>query len=126
MNGQNGMEKLLSMEKALEGMMEVHRLVGEMKDLESQQQRKIDFLEGDNKRYRSFLDSLPVGLCIKDRNSVYAYCNKRYAMDFNIPAEDIVGKKDRGFFPIDVAERTLSEDQRIMGAGQSEETEETY
>ncbi|HSR11184.1 MAG TPA: PAS domain S-box protein [Thermodesulfobacteriota bacterium] len=123
---EDGMEKLVSMEKALDGVMEMHRLVLELKELESRQQKKIQDLEAKERRTRGFLDSIPLRVCIKDRNSLYVYCNEGYASDLKMASGEIVGKGDVDFFPIETAERYHQEDQRVLASGQTEETEEAY
>jgi PAS domain S-box-containing protein len=125
-NDEEGMEKLLTMEKALNGMMEMHRLVLELKDLESRHQKKIQGLEASERRYRTFLDSIPLRLCIKDRDSLYVYCNEQYARDLNIRAEEIAGKREADFFPTDSVEKYRLDDQKILETGIIEEAEEAY
>ena len=121
-----GMEMLLAMEKALNGMMEMHGLVLELKDLESRHQEKIQGLEASERRYRTFLDSIPLRLYIKDRDSVYVYCNEQYARDLNMRAEEIAGKREADFFPTDAVEKYRLEDRRILETGIIEEAEEAY
>ena len=93
-NGEEGMEKLLNIEKALNGMMETHKLVAELKELESQQQKRIETLEASEKRYRIFLECIPLRFCVKDTGLLYLYCNEQYARDLKIRPEEIAGKGD--------------------------------
>src|SRR5512136_1816720 len=103
-NGEEGMEKLLNIEKALTGMMETHKLVVELKELESGQQKMIKTLKESERRYRTFLESIPLRFCVKDKGLLYLYCSEQYARDLKKRPEEIVGKGDGDFFPAEVAE----------------------
>ena len=125
-NGEEGMEKLLNIEKALNGMMETHKLVVELKELESEQQKRIKALEESERRYRIFLKCIPLRFWVKDTGLLYLYCSEQYARDLKKRPEEIVGKGDGDFFPAEVAERYRSEEQKILETGTVEETEEAY
>jgi len=125
-NHEEGMEKLLTIEKTINGMIELHRLVVELKELESQQQKTIETLRASEKKYRTFLENIPLKLFIKDRNFAYVYCNESYAQDLKIRPEEIVGKTDSDFFPEDLAQKYTSDDNRIIETGKLENIEDTY
>jgi PAS domain S-box-containing protein len=63
---------------------------------------------------------------MKDKNSVYVFCNEKYAADLKIKADDIAGKTDYEFFPAELADKYVSDDKRIMATGQLENIEEKY
>ena len=67
-NHEEGIEKLVTIEKTINGMIELHRLVVELKELESQHQKTIEALRASEKKYRTFLENIPLKLFIKDRN----------------------------------------------------------
>ncbi|HSB07162.1 MAG TPA: ATP-binding protein [Thermodesulfobacteriota bacterium] len=69
--------------------------------------------ESENK-CRLLVDYLPQQIYLKDRNSVYVYCNDNFARDLNIKAADIVGKTDYDLFPQVIAEKNRSEDKEIL------------
>ncbi len=123
---EEGMEKLLTIEKTISGMIELHRLVVELKELESQHQRTIELLRANEKKYRTFLENVPLKLFIKDRNCSYLYCNENYARDLNIRAEEILGKTDFDFFGEEMARKYTAEDNKILETGQPETSEEEY
>ena len=97
---EEGMEKLLTIEKTITGMIELHSLVVELKELESKQQRTIEDLQGDVNKYRTFLENIPLRLFIKNMDLSYIYCNQSYADDLKKQPEEIIGKTDRDFFPV--------------------------
>ena len=125
-NHEEGMEKLLTIEKTINGMIELHRLVVELKDLESQHQKTIETLRGSEKKYRTFLEHIPLKLFIKDRNFSYVYCNEHYAEDLKIKPEEIPGKTDYDFFPKELAEKYISDDKQIIETGKLENIEDRY
>lgn len=125
-NHEEGMEKLLTIEKTINGMIELHRLVVELKDLESQHQKTIEALRASEKKYRTFLEHIPLKLFIKDRNFSYVYCNEYYAEDLKIRPEEIAGKTDYDYFPKDLADKYRSDDKQIIDAGKLENIEDRY
>ncbi len=125
-NHEEGMEKLLTIEKTISGMIELHRLVVELKELESRQQKTIDTLRANEKKYRTFLENIPLKFFIKDRNFSYVYCNEHYAKDLKIRPEEISGKTDYDFFPGDLVQKYISSDKQIIEKGKLENIEDTY
>lgn len=123
---EEGMEKILTIEKTLTGMIELHSLVVELKELESRQQRTIEDLQNNVKKYRTFLQNIPLRFFIKNMDLSYRYCNQGYADDLKKQAEEIIGKTDRDFFPSDVAEKFMGDDRRILEAGMLENIEDRY
>lgn len=121
-----GMEKLLTIEKTISGMIELHRLVVELKELETQHQKTIEVLRASENKYRTFLENIPQKLFVKDRNFFYIYCSENYAKDLRIRPEEIAGKTDYDFFPRDLAEKYLSDDRRIIETGKLENIEDRY
>jgi len=59
-NQDEGMEKLLTIEKTIiKEMIDLQRLVAELKELEAQNQKIIEALKEGEKKYRTFLGSIP-------------------------------------------------------------------
>ncbi|MBN2121247.1 MAG: PAS domain S-box protein [Candidatus Omnitrophica bacterium] len=87
--------------------------------------KKEEFRASEAK-YRLLAENLPQKIFIKDRNSVYVFCNKNYARDLNIEAEEIKGKADYDFHPKELAEKYRADDKRIMESGEIEEIEDKY
>jgi PAS domain S-box-containing protein len=126
MEKQEGMEKLLTIEKTITGMIELHSLVVELKDLESKQQRTIEDLQGDVNKYRTFLENIPLRLFIKNMDLSYIYCSRSYADDLKKQPEEIIGRTDRDFFPFDLAEKFRGDDKKVLESGELENIEDKY
>jgi PAS domain S-box-containing protein len=125
-NLDGGMKRLLAIEKSITGMIELHRLVKELKEMEIQHQRIIGDLQGNVKKYRTFLENIPLRLFIKNMDLSYIYCNRSYADDLKKHPEEIAGKTDRDFFPFDQAEKFLEDDKKVLEAGEPENREDQY
>jgi len=126
-NQDEGMEKLLTIEKTIiKEMIDLQRLVAELKELEAQNQKSIEALKEREKKYRTFLGSIPLRLFIIDKNMHYTYCSQNYAQDLKIKPEEIGGKTDRDFFPRELAEKYTSDNERIMETGNAESFEDRY
>ncbi len=82
-------------------------------------------------RLKSYFDHtliniLPQKIFYKDLNSVYIYCNENYAKDLGILPEQIIGKTDFDFYPIELAEKYRSDDQWIISKGEIQHLQEDY
>lgn len=81
-------------------------------------------LKASESRFRSLVEYLPLSIALKDKNSVYQYCNHACARDLEIKPQEVFGKTDRDFFPPELAERHIAEDRRILSSGKAAETTE--
>jgi PAS domain S-box-containing protein len=70
--------------------------------------------------------NLPQKIFVKNVKSVYLYCNENFAQDLGITPDEIVGKRDFDFFPVDLAEKYRADDLRVMASGKTEDMEELY
>lgn len=119
-------EKLLTIEKAINEMVPLRQRILELKESETQRQTAMEALCASEKKYRILVENFPQKLFLKDKNSVYIFCNQNYAADLKIKPEEIVGKTDDEFFPQELAEKYVSDDKRIMATGQLENIEDQY
>ena len=83
-------------------------------------------LRASESRFRSLVEYLPLSIALKDKNSVYRYCNHACARIWRSTPREVFGKTDRDFFPPELAERHIAEDGRILDSGKAEETTERY
>jgi len=87
---------------------------------------RIPYALRSEKKFRTLVENIPLKMYMKDRGSVYVFCNEKYAADLKMQAEDIAGKTDYQLFPAELAEKYVSDDERIMATGQVENIEEEY
>ncbi|MBI4763367.1 MAG: PAS domain S-box protein [Deltaproteobacteria bacterium] len=123
---EGGMEKILAIEKSITGMIDLHRLVKELKEMEIQQQSSIEDLQGHVNQYRTFLENIPLRFFIKDKDLSYSYCNQPYADDLKKQPGEIIGRTDRDFFPYDLAEKFMGDDKKVLEAGELFNIEDPY
>ena len=76
--------------------------------------------EAREKKYRILLENLPQRVFFKDRDSAFVSVNERFAEDFDLRPEDIVGKTDFDLAPAELAEKYRADDRRIMESRQPE------
>ncbi len=81
-------------------------------------------LRSSENKFRTLVENLPQRICLKDKNSVYLYCNENYAQDLNVRPDEIAGKTDYDFYPKELAERHFAEDNKILNSGKTEWIEE--
>jgi general secretion pathway protein A len=87
---------------------------------------RTSYALSSEKKFKTLVENIPLKMYMKDRGSVYVFCNEKYASDWKMKAEDIAGKTDYQLFPAELAEKYVSEDERIMATGQVENIEEEY
>ena len=104
------LDKLLTVEKAVNEMIAVREQISELKV-------GMKALQASEKKFRAVVENIPQKIYLKDRNSVYVFCNEKYAAALIRKAEDIAGKTDYELFPGEVAEKYVSDDKRIMVTG---------
>ncbi len=118
------LEKLLTIEKAVNEMVTLRQGILELKESEANRQKDLDQLRANENRHRVLLEHLPQQIFMRDKDSVYILCNQRYAAALRRKPGEIIGKTDKELYPREVAERYCLEDQRILTTGQAEDTEE--
>ena len=118
------LEKLLTIEKAVNEMVTLRQGILELKESEAQRQKALEELQEVGSHYRILLENLPQRIFMKDKNSVYLLCNRAFAANLQRKPEEIAGKTDDDFYPKELAEKYRTSDQRIMATGCSESIEE--
>jgi len=120
------LEKLSTIEKAINKMLEMRQQVVELRESEGQRQRILEELRANEKKYRAIVENIPERLYVKDRNSAYVVCSEKFAADLELKPREVLGKTDFDLFPKEWAEEYVADDQRIMISGQVETTEDKY
>jgi len=74
--------------------------------------------------FRTIVESIPQGLFVKDRSSVYLAVNEPYATSLGLEPEQLVGRDDFAFFPTELAEEHRADDRAVMESGRVKDIEE--
>ncbi|MBF0477936.1 MAG: PAS domain-containing protein [Candidatus Omnitrophica bacterium] len=96
-----------------------------MKEVAARKERE-ELIRKSEIKFRHLLDSLPVRVFYKDKNSVFSACNKAFAQDLNASITDIIGKTDYDFCLKELADKYRADDKRILESGKVQELEERY
>lgn len=75
---------------------------------------------------RNLVEHLPHRIFVKDRNSVYLFCNSNFGHDLGISAEQIKGKDDYAFFSSELAGKYRADDEEVMSSGKNKITVEEH
>jgi PAS domain S-box-containing protein len=100
--------------------------VTELQKVKTERNLAGQALRESEQKYRTLVESIPMKVFHKDRNSIYVSCNDLYAKDLRIPVVEIAGRTDYDFYPKSLAEKYRADDQRIMESGKTEQIEEDY
>jgi PAS domain S-box-containing protein len=73
----------------------------------------------------TLIESTADFIYMKDREGRYVFVNSSAAQSVGKPAQEIIGKDDRAFFPEEHARQIMEKDRQIMASGISEVFEET-
>ncbi len=122
----DGADKFMSIDKFITELISYHEQIKQLKASEAHYKDLAGNLQETLKKYQAIVDHLPLKVFLKDKNSSYLFGSESYARFLGIVPQEIVGKTDHDFFPHDMAEQTLSEERRLMEAGQAEEKEERH
>ncbi len=127
MPGENKtLEKIITIEKTINDLVEMRNQIMELKASESQRQATLLALQASESKYRALADNIPQKVFIKDKDSVYISCNRNFAQDLKIEASQIAGKTDYDFFPREVAEKYIASDKEVMQTGRQEDIQDHY
>ncbi len=94
-------------------------------DVTSQKNAQVALLKSEN-HLRTLLESLPQKIFLKSPDSVYISCNRHYADDLGIKPEEIAGKTDFDFHPVELAEKYRADDHDVVASGKIKDIEEEY
>lgn len=79
-----------------------------------ERRRAIDALAQSETKYRTLVEHLPQGVFMKDRNSTYISCNRKFANYLGREPEDILGRDDTALFPQETAAQYVAEDRLLL------------
>lgn len=73
-----------------------------------------DALSVENQRQRRLLDTLPIKVFLKDKDSRFLLVNEAFAAELGVSAAEVVGKSDLDFYPRPIAENYRADDRWVM------------
>jgi PAS domain S-box-containing protein len=94
------------------------RLEGSMIDITARK-RAFDQLHASEHLNRMFLNKLPQRIFYKDHDLVFLAVNELFAADLGLKPEDIIGKTDYDFFPLEMADKFRADDRSVMQSGKT-------
>jgi PAS domain S-box-containing protein len=86
---------------------------GSVVDITARKEAEQQLLESEL-LYHSLVESLPQHIFRKDTKGRFTFVNSLFAESLGRPAEEIIGRTDRDFFPKKVADAYRADDQRVM------------
>ncbi|MGD9973296.1 MAG: PAS domain S-box protein [Desulfatirhabdiaceae bacterium] len=95
------------------------RMTGICMDI-TERKRVEEALLKTQHQLKLIFDTVPALIWQKDREGRYLQVNQAYCRIFGLSEKDILGKTDYDIFPNDVAEKYVSDDQKILNSGISE------
>jgi PAS domain S-box-containing protein len=64
--------------------------------------------------YQSLIEALPLNIFRKDLDGAFTFANQRFCDTVGRPLDDLLGKTDFDFFPVELAEKYLRDDHRVI------------
>jgi two-component system sensor histidine kinase/response regulator len=81
------------------------------------QQRSRRTLANSEQRLRAFIDNVPAGVHIKDKDGTYVMTNHEYEDRVGIAHGQAIGKNDFDLFSVDLARKRTNEHERVIKTG---------
>ncbi|HCC55582.1 MAG TPA: hypothetical protein DEQ20_11810 [Desulfobulbaceae bacterium] len=116
----------LSVRVKIAGSPELQRVLLNFNQMAASFQATLAALQESETIKHIILESLPLKIFLKDRNSVYLSVNKAYADDHALKVEEFVGKDDFVFYPAELARKYRADDREVMESGKLKNIEEAY
>jgi PAS domain S-box-containing protein len=76
--------------------------------------------------YQSLIDALPLHFFRKDLDGVFTFANQRFCDVLKLTLDDLLGKTDFDFYPVELAEKYLRDDHRVIDTGETFEDIEAH
>lgn len=110
----------------IQGNDEISELSKNFNQMVAAIRQHTDALKESEAKYKSLVDHIPQRIYLKNTLSYYISCNKNYAQDLHIEENMIKGRNDHDFYPPQLANKYIADDQRIIQTAKTETFEEVY
>lgn len=80
----------------------------------SEKRRFEEKAKKSEETFKTLIANLPQRVLLKDKNSVFLFCNERYAKKLGKSPSEIVGKTDYDFYTPDMADKYVISDQKVI------------
>ncbi len=101
----------------------LQREISELEKSKSRLRQNLSVQKSEISKHKILLENLPQGVFYKDLNSFYISCNRQYALELGISAEEIYGKTDFDLFPRKVARYYEEADKEVLTYGRTVESD---
>ncbi|MCX6899783.1 MAG: PAS domain S-box protein [Verrucomicrobia bacterium] len=76
--------------------------------------------------YHSLVENLPQCVFRKDLSGQFTFADRHHCQMLGKPLEEVLGKTDADFYPVELAEKYRRDDEQVMKAGETFETIERH
>lgn len=91
---------------------------GTVEDITARRQAQESVQESEA-LYHSLVETMPQNVFRKDLLGRFTFANQQYCRHYGAPLEEILGKTDFDFFPVELAKKYQVDDQRVMVTGKT-------
>jgi PAS domain S-box-containing protein len=88
------------------------------KDITSRKRAELA-LKASEEKFRYLIKNFPLPVVLKDKNGVYTFANSQFLDNVDSKYLPIEGKTDFDFFPLDLAEKIISDDSIVLESGKT-------
>jgi sigma-B regulation protein RsbU (phosphoserine phosphatase) len=104
---------------------EVRYYEGTVEDITARRQAEEGVRESEA-LYHSLVETMPQNVFRKDLQGRFTFANQQYCQHYKATLEEILGKTDFDFFPVELATKYQKDDQEVMATGQTLELVEAH
>ena len=98
---------------------------GTVEDI-TQRKQVEENLRNSESLYHSLVEAIPQNIFRKDTQSKFTFANHQFCKLMGLKLEEIVGKTDFDFFPVELAEKYRRDDWHVLETGQPFQAVEEY
>lgn len=98
---------------------------GTVEDITARRQAQENVQESEA-LYHSLVETMPQNVFRKDLQGRFTFANQQYCRHYGAPLEEILGKTDFDFFPVELASKYQKDDHQVMVTGKSLEIVEEH